>query len=902
MLPPIPAPLTEFFGREDERAQLEAWLADGQRLISVAGPPGVGKSRLVTETARGVRGAWGRVVWLDFTAAASQVDALEVLASATGLRIGTDATPAQVGAALAVAPRSLYIADNFERLASRCAADVAAWVTGAPQTRWIVTSRLRLGVPGERVLELGPFDCAPDGPATQLLRARAADDPDAAQALDDAGPEVAAALVTEVDGLPMGIELIAFALDTIDPDQVLQRLRARKPLGGLPGADTRYRTLDEAIAWSWSILGADEREALAQCSVFAGPFDLGDAEEIVRVEGRQTVDLLRLLKRASLVSTVSDEGRRLQVLASIRDYAAAALPTVVGECERRAAAYLARRAESWVRADWECQTSGRRREILRQRAHLEAALAWATVEESMWLLLALDLALYPLGQLRGLAAGFERWVRRLPDAPQPLEHVALLTAFRVGGPSGHRELQATARSLAFERASGMAAAEVAAFEAQTRWKLGDRQGALDCLARAAPIEALPGRVRSLAMGVRAALAHEDGDLSAIDLYDQALQISAQDGQAIQHAVMLNNYGRLLRRQGMMARAVAPFTKAAETFREFGVLRLEARAVGELGQLHLAAGRHDETYAAAAREIELGVLCVQPDVCASGHAQRALAHCDTGRFEEALREANAAVEAAVSTRTPGLRADLHVTASRAALLAGRLDDALRHARLAQAIAPAGLGNQSAIQASAWLVATLVACGEAGEAAREAAAINLDELDADRSLRLSCELLLAHLDPAGSGQLVQEGIGRPWGERWKVRFAVRALRRRVPDVLFDGWLLAAHDPAGEHLFVSSAADRVRPPGAEMVDLSRRHKLRRLMLTLVHHARSGDPPLQMEDLAQALWPGEKLVGNSGRQRVYQTVLMLRKACLGNLLIKDAEGYRLDAQAPLLWSGTYT
>ncbi len=899
MLPPIPAPLTRFFGRDPELAQINAWLSAGHRLITICGPPGVGKSRLAAELVRSVRGAWGRVLWLDFTAAQTSAEAVEVLASATQLRLPAAASPDQVSAALAASPRTLFVADNFERLAQPCAAALASWVTGAPQNRWIVTSRLRLGVAGEHVLELGPFSCDADGPGVALLLARASEDPEAAAALAAAPASLRTALVEQVDGLPMGIELIAFALDTLDPAEVLSRLKARKPLGGLPGMDSRYRTLDQAIAWSWSILGEDARSALAQCAVFRGPFDVADADAVIEVTGRATVDLLRVLKRASMVSTVLGPPRRLQVLASIRDHGASAMPEVVSACRRRFADHFAARAQGWVRDDWEEQTAERRAEILRQRAHLEAALGPATADARMWILLALDLALYPLGQLRSLREHFAHWVRALPAQPHPDEHIALLTALRVTPPGVDRETHQLAHRLARERACDNP--EVAAFEAQLLWKGGDRRGARAALDRAEPLAALPRRMRSLALGVRAAMDHEAGDDNAVELYEAALRAALEDGQAIQRAVMLTNFGRLLRRKGYFARAAGPFAEAAQTLRDFGVLRLEARAQGELGYLHLSAGRHAEALAAAERETELGVRGIHADVVASGQAQYALTYADTGRYSEGLEAAGAALRAIQSVQQPGIRGDIYHVAAQVAWVGGHVDDAVRYARAAEALAVEGLGAQWSTHIRSCLAGVLAASGEMEEAQQVSAAVDLQTLDADRSLWLFCQLMRAHVNLDAAGDWLKEALGAAWGERWQVRFAVRTLRRRLPDQRFDAWLLDARDPNRNALFVSAEAERVQTPGGTSVDLSTRQKLRSLLLTLVAHAQTGQPPLQMVDLAAAIWPGEALVGNSGRQRVYQSVLMLRKACLGDLLVKDAEGYRLDPEVPVLWSANF-
>ena len=227
----------------------------------------------------------------------------------------------------------------------------------APDARFLVTSRERLGVTGEAVIELVPLaQPAPDEhDVAQLLASEAVaffeERARAAGGWNDADPALAgevAALVRALDGIPLAIELAAARSRVLAPSALRLRLADRSGvlLDGARELSSRHATLRAAIDWSWSMLGEPERAALVQCSIFAGEFSLEAAERVIDlgdVPGAPPVlDVVVALRDKSLVRSVTGtgaNGTRFSLYVSIREYAA----------ERAAATPLAARSDLALR-------------------------------------------------------------------------------------------------------------------------------------------------------------------------------------------------------------------------------------------------------------------------------------------------------------------------------------------------------------------------------------------------------------------------------------------------------------------------------------------------------------------------------------------------------------------------
>ena len=324
---PVPSYSSVFVGRDRERTALAELLATA-RCVTVTGPGGVGKTRLVAEAVRDLE-----VAWVDAAAVRGRDDFLQAVAVATGARPapGDDV----VAVIAAGTPGATIVLDNCEHVLTPAAELVEA--VAAAGARVIVTSQERLRADGERVLVLPPLTPAA---ATALFLDRSGG------AVDPADPSQAAAvaqLVVELDLLPLAIELAATQAPALGVVALRDRLDDRLDLltrGRRTGAP-RQRTLRAVVDWSFGLLPEAEKEALARLGVFAGPFTVELAEAVLAGPGlprSRVAAVLAALVDRSLVSRAGPG--RLRLLETVRAYAAE-LPVPAEIRDRHAAAVVA---------------------------------------------------------------------------------------------------------------------------------------------------------------------------------------------------------------------------------------------------------------------------------------------------------------------------------------------------------------------------------------------------------------------------------------------------------------------------------------------------------------------------------------------------------------------------------
>ncbi|MCC3764252.1 winged helix-turn-helix domain-containing protein [Glycomyces sp. TRM65418] len=345
----LPQPLTACIGRESELEALPALLA-ADRLVTLTGPGGTGKTRLAVETARllEARGTTARLVELAPVTDAARLpevvlDALRLTESPTSRRIG-DPLDRLVEALRAA--DMLLVVDNCEHVIAATADLIAFLLPRAPGVTVLATSREPLGITGEHVFALAPLalpgpDAEP-GPAVRLFAERAAR-ADREFTMDASGASLVAEICTALDGLPLAIELAAARLRTMNLADLAARLHDRFGLltRGDRTAAPRQRNLRAVVDWSWDLLDDAERLALARFSVFNGGADLDAACEVCETD----VDIIASLVDKSLVQRLPNG--RYRLLETIRAYAAGRLAEL-GETAARRVAHarcFARRAE-----------------------------------------------------------------------------------------------------------------------------------------------------------------------------------------------------------------------------------------------------------------------------------------------------------------------------------------------------------------------------------------------------------------------------------------------------------------------------------------------------------------------------------------------------------------------------
>ena len=253
--PAAPRPVTPLVGRDAQVAAVHR-LLDAERLVTVLGPGGVGKTRLALEVV-GRREPAGVLLLAPVTAA----DAIpHALAAALNLQVTRGDVLAACVAHLAAGP-GLLLVDNCEHLLDGVRDAVAAQLDGCPQLTVLTTSREPLGLAGECASRLAPLPvpAVDDGRALERVpsvtvfldraaRVRPGFAPDAAEL------RLVAGIVRRLDGMPLAIELAAGRLSTFSPAELADRLqRSLQRLGGArPAADARHRTLGKAVESSSS--------------------------------------------------------------------------------------------------------------------------------------------------------------------------------------------------------------------------------------------------------------------------------------------------------------------------------------------------------------------------------------------------------------------------------------------------------------------------------------------------------------------------------------------------------------------------------------------------------------------------------------------------------------------------
>lgn len=323
-------PTGPMVGRDHDRAELLR-LIDGNRLVTVTGPGGVGKTRLALDVVAELseREIDTQVVTLAEVADAGRVP--DAVVSTLALRVMEESSPTSVAEALADREMVLVL-DNAEHVVAACRELIAPLLSRAPQVRILTTSRVTLHMPGEYVVRLQPLplpkDAAEAHPLTRQPSIAAflqhAQRRDSSFALTDEDGPAVVEIVRRLDGLPLAIELAASQLPVLPVAALRDRLgRALDALSSeRPDNDARHRTLRATIDWSYRLLGDDERALLRALAPFPAGVDLTSVELLARhtVEGTDPLVVLTRLVDASLVAPEHGRSGRYALLETVRDY------------------------------------------------------------------------------------------------------------------------------------------------------------------------------------------------------------------------------------------------------------------------------------------------------------------------------------------------------------------------------------------------------------------------------------------------------------------------------------------------------------------------------------------------------------------------------------------------------
>jgi predicted ATPase len=296
-------------GREEDVAALESALSSGARLVTITGPPGIGKTALAAHLAArlGARGV--RVTSVELGPVATQTE----LESALVVALRREGQKGARLVDLLALEEGLIFVDGGEAASSELATRVREWLASAPSVRFVLSRRNVLGLDVETVLSLGPL---PRVAARELFRDRARRMRAGASSWSNEDLAAIDEIATLLEGSPLALSLAASRAALLSPREIASRLAAGGHEARLALLTDRkgtgsVKSLREAIAWSFALLSEDDARVLVRLSLFESAFGTQAAERIAHLPGEAgdalgVLDALESARAASLVRSVID--------------------------------------------------------------------------------------------------------------------------------------------------------------------------------------------------------------------------------------------------------------------------------------------------------------------------------------------------------------------------------------------------------------------------------------------------------------------------------------------------------------------------------------------------------------------------------------------------------------------
>ncbi|MDT5398282.1 MAG: hypothetical protein QOK33_1513 [Mycobacterium sp.] len=401
----LPTQLTSFVGRGSETAEVRQTLS-GNRLVTLAGAGGVGKTRLGVHVAGLVAAEYGDEIWYVDLAPITDADLVPAtVAAALGLPDQPGRSTVESLIRFAGQRHSLVLLDNCEHLLDACAALIMDLLEACPRLTLLATSREPIGVAGEVTWRVPSLSLADEAVELFVDRARRAR-PDFR--LTDDNATVVTEICRRLDGMPLAIELAAARVRALSVGEIAESLNERFRLltGGSRTSVRRQQTLRASVDWSHALLTEPERLLFRRLAVFMGGFDFDAAQAIAgatSLERYQILDQLALLVDKSLVIAENLSGRtRYKLLETVRQYAMEKLSESgeAGAVRARHRDYYTSLADL-VDATGDANHEERVERAIRELDNLRSAFAWSRENSDFELALRLASSLHPLWLARG---------------------------------------------------------------------------------------------------------------------------------------------------------------------------------------------------------------------------------------------------------------------------------------------------------------------------------------------------------------------------------------------------------------------------------------------------------------------------------------------------------------------
>ena len=336
----LPLQLSPLIGRGSEIAELLSVLA-GERLLTLTGSGGVGKTRLALAVGAELVGTFPGGVWfVELAAVSGSGSAGRATLKALGAMETPGVAPADIAAVeLGTAARSLVILDNCEHLLDDCAEFATTVLRANPAVSILATSREPLGVDGEVAWRVPSLPAPPKDHEPLAVEALSQYDAvtlfvDRAQrarpsfAANDGNAEAIAKICQRLDGIPLAVELAAARCRHLGVERIAAELddRFRLLTGGSRMVMPRQQTLAASVEWSFDLLDEVERRVLRRLGVFTGPFSLEAAEAVVPtlgdVDAIEVFDTIsRLVDKSLVITEDAPDADRYRLLETIRAFA-----------------------------------------------------------------------------------------------------------------------------------------------------------------------------------------------------------------------------------------------------------------------------------------------------------------------------------------------------------------------------------------------------------------------------------------------------------------------------------------------------------------------------------------------------------------------------------------------------
>ena len=631
----FPTPATPFVGREAERKQINDSLAGpDQRLLTLYGPGGSGKTRLALEIAAKQPPLWHDGVWFVPLAEAPAAEGLgDALAAALDLQASGGPLEAAQLIDFLRPKELLLILDSFEHLVDG-APLLRDVLRGAPQVKILVTSRTRLGLRGEWAMQLGGLDVPAESPATVAE----AEDYSAVQLFVQNARRVApdftllpenlphvARICQLVAGLPLGVELAAAWVRLFPCRQIADEIERSPDFlhndnSRQNNSPERQHSLRATFEYSYNLLSEAERPLFRKLSVFRGGFMVEAARQVA---GAAPSGLASLLDKSLLQTSPS---RRLDVHLTLRDYAAEKLAESPQEeeatRERHGCFYLA-----FLREREDALQGERQKEVLDEirleMGNVRAAWRWAAAQARLSEIDASTLGLsrfyIQTSLLREGETTFGNAADRLlAFAPEDGETRRVAGQLRLKQASfllrrGRYPQLAQAAQAAIELAQKAQDAVSEAYGAfywgAALWSQGEYEPARTQLERALSLvramggDAAPGEGRTAAkvegrcLNLLAGVCWSQGRHAEAKIYlEQMLPLFTRLGDHTSKAAALGNLGILASDQGDYAEAKTRYEQALRIHQEVGHPQGQSTGYVNLGELCLSLGAYAEAEA------------------------------------------------------------------------------------------------------------------------------------------------------------------------------------------------------------------------------------------------------------------------------------------------------------------